>query len=148
MISWGLEVNDFGNAYQDENGNFMKLLDQGVCDDAWAEMVAYAERNGIKGGGYKKLNLPFENQFLGQSREVRERMAQRVEDFVHPLLCEVFNAADTAPIAIKAILDAGSFDLGPKTTQQGDPADWSEEKIRTAAAEIDSDRGPEGDFDD
>lgn len=148
MISWGLDVNDFGNAYQDENGNFLKLVDEGVCEDSWAAMVAYAERKAIKGGGYKKLNLPFENQLLGQSREVRERMARRVEDFVHPLLCEVFGAADSAPLAIEAILDAGSHDLGPKATRLEDPAEWSEPKIRAAAARIDVDRGPEGDFDD
>lgn len=148
MISWGLDVNDFGNAYQDENGNFLKLVDEGVCEDSWAAMVAYAERKAIKGGGYKKLNLPFENQLLGQSREVRERMVRRVEDFVHPLLCEVFDAADSAPLAIEAILDAGSHDLGAKATRLEDPAEWSEPKIRAAAARIDVDRGPEGDFDD
>ena len=35
-----------------------------------------------------------------------------------------------------------------KVTRIEDPADWTEEKIRTAAAKIDSDKGPEGDFDD
>jgi fructose-bisphosphate aldolase class II len=148
MISWGLEVNDYGNAIQDENGAFLKLVDEGVTEDVWAEMVAYAEANGIKGGNYKKLNLPFENVLLGQSKAVRERMVKRVEDFVYELLTEVFNARDTAPLAIEAILEAGSHDLGPKATRMEDPADWTEEKIRAAAAKIDSDKGAEGDFDD
>jgi hypothetical protein len=148
MLSWGLEVNDYGNAIQDENGAFLKLVDEGVTEDVWAEMVAYAEANGLKGGNYKKLNLPFENTLLGQSREVRERMVKRVEDFVYELLTEVFNAKDTAPLAIEAILEAGSHDLGPKAARMEDPAEWTEEKIRAAAAKINSDKGPEGDFDD
>ena len=148
MISWGLEVNDYGNAIQNENGAFLKLVDEGVTEDIWAEMVAYAEANGIKGGNFKKLNLPFENILLGQSKEVRERMVKRVEDFVYGLLTEVFNAEDTAPLALEAILEAGSHDLGPKAARMEDPADWTEEKIRAAAAKIDSDKGAEGDFDD
>jgi hypothetical protein len=148
MLSWGLEVNDYGNAIQDENGAFLKLVDEGVTEDVWAEMVAYAEANGLKGGNYKKLNLPFENMLLGQSRAVRERMVKRVEDFVYGLLTEVFNAGDTAPLAIEAILEAGSHDLGPKAARMEDPAEWTEERIRAAAAKIDSEKGPEGDFDD
>jgi hypothetical protein len=148
MISWGLEVNDYGNAIQDENGSFLKLVDEGVTEDIWAEMVAYAEANGIKGGNYKKLNLPFENILLGQSKAVRARMVKRVEDFVYGLLSKVFGAEDTAPLALEAILEAGSHDLGPKAARMEDPADWTEEKIRAAAAKIDSDKGPEGDFDD
>ncbi len=148
MISWGLEVNDYGNAIQDENGAFLKLVDEGVTEDTWAEIAAYAEANGIKGGNYKKLNLPFENVLLGQTAQVRERMAKRVEDFVYGLLTEVFNAEDTAPLAIEAILEAGSHDLGPKAVRMEEPSEWTEEKIRTAAAKINSDKGPEGDFED
>jgi hypothetical protein len=111
-------------------------------------MVAYAEKQGWQGGNYKKLNLPFETKLLSQPREVRERMCKRVEDFVYTLLVEVFNAADTAPLAIEAILKANSYDLGPKVDCIEDPAQWTDEKIRERAAAIDSDKGPEGDFDD
>jgi hypothetical protein len=114
----------------------------------WAEMVDYAESAGLKGGDYKKLNLPFENKLLGQSGEVRARMTQRVEDFVYGLLTDVFNARDTAPLAIDAILEAGSHDLGPKAARIEDPSEWTEEKIRLAASKLDSEKGPEGDFDD
>ena len=148
MISWGLQVNDYGNAIQDENGAFLKLIDEGVTEDVWAEMVAYAEANGLKGGNYKKLNLPFENTLLGQSQEVRERMVKRVEDFVYRLLTEVFNARDTAPLAVEAILEAGSHDLGPKATRIESPAEWTEKKIRAAAKKLVSDKGPKGQFDD
>jgi fructose-bisphosphate aldolase class II len=148
MISWGLEVNDYGNAIQDDDGAFVKVAGEGVTEEMWAEMVEYAGSQGIKGGNYKKLNLPFENKLLGLPAEVRERMSRRVEEFVYGLLTEVFNARDTAPLAIDAILTAGSHDLGPKVTRIEDPAEWTESKIRVAASKLDSDKGPEGDFED
>jgi fructose-bisphosphate aldolase, class II len=148
MLSWGLEVNDFGNAQLDALGNFIKIPNQGVTEEMWQAMVAYADKQGWKGGNYKKLNLPFETKLLGQAMEVRERMSKRVEDFVYRLLVDVFNAGDTADLAIKAILEANSYDPGPKVDCIEDPAEWTEAKIRQRAAAIDSDKGPEGDFDD
>ena len=65
MISWGLEVNDYGNAILNEDGSFIKVKDQGVTEDMWEAMVAHATSEGLKGGNYKKLNLPFENKLLG-----------------------------------------------------------------------------------
>jgi fructose-bisphosphate aldolase, class II len=148
MITWGVKVNDYGNAQLDENGDFIKVADAGVSEEVWAEMVEYAGSKDIKGGNYKKLNLPFENKFFGQPKDVRERMAKGVEDFVYGLLTNVFNAGDTAPLAIEAILNAGSYDLGPKAERIEDPADWTEEKIHERAANLDTDKGPAGDFDD
>jgi fructose/tagatose bisphosphate aldolase len=148
MLSWGLEVNDYGNARQDDDGGFVKIPGEGVSEELWAEMVRHAESQGLKGGNYKKLNLPFENRFLSEPAEIRERMVRRVEEFVYGLLTEVFNAQDTAPLAIEAILEAGSYDLGPKASRTEEPGEWTEEKIRVAASKIASDRGPEGDFDD
>jgi fructose-bisphosphate aldolase, class II len=133
MISWGVKVNDYGNALLDENGEFIKLPDQGVTDQLWAEMVAYAKSNALKKGDYKKLNLPFENKLHGLPRDVRDRMAKNVEDFIFELLTNVFNATDTAPLAVDAILKAGSYDLGPKATRIEDPAEWTESKIRERA---------------
>ncbi len=148
MLSWGIEVNDYGNARMDESGAFIKVAGEGVTEELWEEMVAYAEKQGLSGGAYKKLNRPFENKILAQPREVRERMVRRVEDFVHTLLVEVFNAGETAPLAVEAILRAGSHDLGPKVGRLEAVTDWTEEKIREKAAALDTDKGPEGDFDD
>jgi fructose-bisphosphate aldolase, class II len=148
MISWGLEVNDFGNAMLDKDGNFIKVKDQGVTEEMWQEMTAYAESKGLKGGNYKKLNLPFENKLMGQPKAVRERMIKRVEEFIYNMLVNVLNAKDTAPLAIKAILEAGTYDPGPKASQIEDPDEWTSEKIVQRAATIVSDKGPEGDFDD
>jgi fructose-bisphosphate aldolase class II len=148
MISWGLEVNDYGNAQLDDEGNFFKVSDQGVTDAMWSEMVAYAQDQGWKGGNYKKLNLPFENKLLGQSGEIKNRMVKRVEEFVYNMLVNVLNAENTAPLAVAAILEAGSYDAGPKGQRIEDPAQWTPEKIIKRGASIGSGKGPEGDFDD
>ena len=148
MLTWGVKVNDFGNAILDDSGQFAKVSGTGVTDEMWADMVAYAEKKGLKGGDYKKLNLPFENHLLSQPQEVRNRMAGAVEEFVYALLTDVFNAGDTAPLAIEAILSAGTYDLGPKVGRIDDPAEWTLEKIASKAAALDSDKGPSGDFDD
>ncbi len=148
MISWGLEVNDYGNAILDDDGNFKKVKDSGVSEQMWSEMVAYADAQGYKAGNYKKLNLPFENKLLGQLQPIRERMIKRVEDFAYNLLVNVFNAENTASLAIEAILDTGSYAAGPKAQRIEDPKKWTPEFIKKRAAEISSDKGPAGDFED
>jgi len=75
-------------------------------------------------------------------------MAKGVENFIYELLTNVFNAKDTAPLAIEAILEANSYDLGPKAERLEDPSAWTEDKIKERAANLSSDKGPEGDFDD
>lgn len=148
MISWGLEVNDYGNATLDADGNFIKVKGEGVTEELWAEMVAYADSKGWKKGDYKNLNLPFENKILAQPREVRERMVTRVETFAYHLITEVFNSKDTAPLAIAAILQAGSYDVGAKCTRVENPADWTPELLPVRAQGLSKDKGATGNFDD
>jgi fructose-bisphosphate aldolase class II len=148
MISWGLEVNDYGNALLDEKGNFIKSKGEGVSEELWTEMVSYADSKGWKGGNYKSLNLAFENKIMSQPKKIRERMAKRVEDFVYNMIVNVFNGRDSAPIAVQKILDAGSYDPGPKAGRIEDPAEWTLEKISNRAASITSDKGAKGNFDD
>jgi len=148
MISWGVEVNDYGNAIQDSEGNFIKVAGQGVTEEIWAQMTAYAAEKGWEGGNYKKLNLPFENLLLAQERSVRERMSKRVEEFVYNMLTKVFNADGTATLAKELILKAGSYDLGPKGKQLENPDEWTKELIIERAKTLDVDKGPDGDFDD
>lgn len=148
MITWGVKVNEFGNAFLDEKGEFVKVANQGMTDELWAEMVAIAKSKSLKAGDYKKLNLPFENKLFGLPREIRERMAKGVEDFVYELLTKVFNAQDTAPLAIEAILKAGSYDPGPKAQRVENPADWTEQKIKERASKLHGDKGPKGNFED
>ncbi len=148
MISWGLEVNDYGNARLDENGEFVKVKDEGVTEPLWGEMKAFAESKGWKKGDFKKLNLPFENKLLAQPKPVRERMVRRVEDFAHKMITEVFNGWDTADICIETILESGSFDPGSKGERIEDPAAWTPEAIVKKAATPSSSKGPAGNYDD
>ncbi len=148
MLSWGLKVNDYGNAHLDENGEFIKVKDQGVTEAAWEKLTAYAREKGLKKGDYKKLNLPFETYLMGQDRKTRERMCKRVEDFVYDMLVNVFNCKDTAPIAVNAILETGTFDPGPRASRTENPDEWTPEKIREKGDRIVRDRGEKGDFED
>ena len=148
MISWGLKVNDYGNAELDAEGNFVKLPGEGVTQQMWQAMLAEAEQRGLRGGNFKKLNLPFENRLLGQPRHIRERMARAVEEFVYGMLVDVFNARDTAPLAIEAINRAGGFEPPAKAERIGDPARWTREQIIERGQALHRDTGPAGDFDD
>ena len=148
MISWGLEVNDYGNALLDDGGNFKKIKDQGMTEQCWAKLVAFANEKGYKGGDYKKLNLPFENKLLGQPLKIRKRMIKRVEDFAYNMLVNVFNAKNTAPLAIELILDTGSHRAKPKAKRIESPKNWTPELIRQRATQISSKKGPAGNFDD
>jgi fructose-bisphosphate aldolase class II len=148
MISWGLEVNDYGNAQLDAEGRFIKRQGEGMDGGVWAEMVAYADGKGWKKGDYKNLNLPFENRLLALPAGIRERMCRGVEEFAYKMMTRVFNAKDTAPLAIEAILASGSFDLGPKAGRIEDPAEWTDAKIVERAKTLGSDKGAQGDFDD
>ena len=148
MIAWGVAVNDYGNAVLDAAGAFTKEPGKGLDEALWAEMVAYAGAKGIKAGDYKKLNAVFECKILGQPKAVRDRMAGAVAEFVAWLLTDVFNAAGTAPLAVEALVAAGSHDLGPKAGVIENPAEWTREKILERAKSLSRDKGPEGDFDD
>ena len=129
MVSWGVEVNDYGNAILDENKKFKKMNDAGMSGEMWEEMVKYADSKKLKGGDYKKLNLPFENKLRSQTPDIRERMAEDVENFAYNMIANVLNSKDTAPLAVEAILKAGSYDLGPRASKIDDPKEWTEKKI-------------------
>jgi len=148
MISWGVQVNDYGNAILDSDGNFSKVKGEGVTEEMWSEMVTYAQSKNWKRGDYKNLNLPFENKLLAQRKEIRDRMAKGVEDFAYKMMTGVLNSQDTAPLAIEAILEVGSYDLGPKVTRIENPAEWTESKIIERASRLGGDKGSAGKFDD
>ncbi len=148
MISWGLEVNDYGNAILDADKQFKKMAGAGVTEEMWAQMVDYAKGKEWKSGDYKKLNLPFENRLVSQPREIRDRMAKAVEDFAYGMMVNVFNGKDTAGFAIEAILKANSYDLGPKSGRIENPAEWTNEKIAAKVKTLHGNKGPQGNFDD
>ena len=148
MISWGLEVNDYGNAILDQHGDFIKVANEGVTDEVWNDMKKYATEKGYKGGNFKKLNLPFESKLLSQSHDIRERMSKRVENFAYGMMVNVFNSRDTASIVYDSIFEENSYDPGPKASRIESPDQWTDEMITVKSQEIKSDKGPSGDFDD
>jgi hypothetical protein len=85
---------------------------------------------------------------LGLPREVRERMVRRVEDFAYQMIAKVFNGEDTAPLAMEAILKADAYNPRPKARRIEKAADWTPEKIKERAAALQSNKGPQGNFDD
>jgi fructose/tagatose bisphosphate aldolase len=146
MVSWGMKVNEFGNSIFDENGDLIKIEGEGLSENLWKEMKAYADENNIKGSNFKKINRPYENRILAQSREVRERMVDAVAEFAYDLLANVFNAEGTADLLIQEILQKNSYDPGALVGVIEPNEEWTEEKIRHKASLITTDKGPEGDF--
>lgn len=148
MVSWGVKVNEFGNAIMDNQGNFIKHADRGMTQENWTKMCEYAKARDLAAGDFKKLNLPFESHLLSQPASIRERMAKEVENFVFTLLTEVFNATDTADAVKTKILKTQSHFPGFKTETIEKKSDWTQEKIIKKASMIISDKGPDGNFDD
>jgi len=134
-------VNDYGNAFLDPQGQFVKLR-SAVPLMHVVEMVAYAQAQSLKAGDYKNSTFPLKTSSFGLPQPVRERMIQGVEDFAYHMMVEVFNAQDTAPLAIEAILKAGSHSPGPKARRIQKAADWTPEKIRERAASLQAEKGP------
>ena len=75
-------------------------------------------------------------------------MSQGVEDFAYKMMTQVFNAKDTAPLGIEAILGAGSYDLGSQGSRIEKPDEWTDAKIVERAKSLVTDKGPAGNFDD
>ena len=148
MISWGVKVNDFGNAIMDESGNFIKEPGKGVSQANWEKMCAFAAANDWQKGNFKKLNLPFENILTAQDAPVRERMVKNVENFVFTLLTDVFNATDTADLVKKQIFETQSHMAGFKAKKIEQKDEWTREQIIEKASHITMEKGPEGNFDD
>ncbi|MCP3922247.1 MAG: ketose-bisphosphate aldolase [Desulfobacterales bacterium] len=146
MISWGMKVNEYGNSIFDEKGDLIKIEGEGLSEKLWAEMKAYADEQNIKGSNFKKINRPFENRILAQTREVRERMVDATAEFAYDLLANVFNAEGTGDLLIQEILEKNSYDSGPLVGIIESKDEWTEEKIRHKASLIITDKGPDGDF--
>ncbi len=148
MISWGVKVNDYGNAIMDESGSFIKETGKGVSRVTWEKMCAFAAANDWQKGNFKKLNLPFENILTAQNASIRERMVKGVENFVFMLLTDVFNATDTADLVKRQIFETQSHMPGFKAEKIEQKNEWTREKIIEKASHITVNKGPEGDFDD
>jgi len=140
MVSWGVEVDDYGNAIKDSNGEFVKVKGEGVAEATWEAMKKMAADNNWKGGNYKNLNRPFENIFAAQEPAIQRRMVARVEAFAYNLMVNVFNIGGTADIAKSLILSANSYDLGPKVGIIESASYWTDEKIAEVGHALEEER--------
>jgi fructose-bisphosphate aldolase, class II len=134
MVSWGLRSMSTATQPWMPTAISSRLPAKALPRNSGRQCGPLPTTGAGKKGDYKNLNLPFENKIMGQPKRVRERMARRVENFVYTMLVEVFNAADTARFGVDAILEAGSYDLGPKTGRIESPENWTEARIREQAA--------------
>lgn len=149
MISWGLKVNEYGNAVLDENGNFIKLSNAGVTDEAWEYMKKIAKENGWMGGNYKKLNKEIHDYLSKLPKEIQERMIKGVEDFIVNLLENVFNTKGTAELAVDILLENKSPRLILFDKIIEDKSKWTKEYIIENGKKLMEDAvNVEGDFDD
>lgn len=124
MISWGLKVNEFGNAETDAEGNFIKVEGQGVSEELWAEMMEYAAEQGWSGGNIKQLNKVFEDKILAQPQEIKDRMVKRVKDFMVPMMIEVFNSQNSADLVRDEVIKNNSPLMKRNVKIIENPEDW------------------------
>ncbi|HAR62495.1 MAG: hypothetical protein DKM50_02690 [Candidatus Margulisiibacteriota bacterium] len=147
MISWGCEVDKYGNAKM-ENKKPVKVPGKGVTEESWEAMMKLVDEKGWTGGNVKNLNKPIDEMLAAQPAEVQERMVADVEAFVYHLMTDVFNSTGTADYALKAIEEANGYKIARDVKVIENPADWTEDMIHARAAKLESDKGPEGNFDD
>ena len=149
MISWGLEVNDYGNAQLDADGNFIKVKGEGVTEEMWAEVVAYADEQGLEEGRLQEPQPPVREQVPGPARRDPRADGQRVEDFAYKMMTEVLNAAGHRAARRRGDpRRRAPTTSGPRSDGIEDPAEWTDAKIVEKAKSLDSDKGAAGNFDD
>ena len=136
MMSWGVEVNEYGNAVTDSAGNFIKKQNEGVSPSLWKEMTEYANKLNFKLNDFRKINSAFENKLLSEPIEIRERMASAVEEFALNIMKNVFNSVNTADIFMDILFEKKSFDAGNKAEVIEDIKEWSFDKIKEKALSL------------
>jgi fructose-bisphosphate aldolase class II len=149
MVSWGVKVNEYGNAELDSDKNFIKQSDKGVSQETWDKMMSLAKEKDWSGGNMKKLNLAADEIMKAQPAEIQRRMAQDVEDFITNLFNNVFNCEGTANLALDAILEAKSASIPSFNEVIEDKSKWTQDYIRTEGQKLLAEQDQiEGDFDD
>lgn len=146
MISYGIAVDKYGNAIL-KNGALVKAKGCGVSAKLWDKMRAYADKNGIEGGGFKKLNIVFQNSMSAEPFRIQKRMVEGVREFAREMM-KLFGMADTGSLILDQMGSIGSVYPERKVARIEDKKDWTPEKIKEKAALIDSDKGPDGKFED
>ncbi|RKY26456.1 MAG: class II fructose-bisphosphate aldolase [Planctomycetota bacterium] len=84
-IVFGLKMEDNGNAVYDEDGDYIKLEDEGIPMDLWREVTAWMKETGNTGGNLKRANLPFKEKMESIDRKYKERINKRTYEWAKNL---------------------------------------------------------------
>lgn len=99
-ISFGLGMNQNGNAITTENKEYVKRSYRGIPDELWQEMWNWALETGNTGGNIKKANKEFAPQLRALGRSYKERITSHAYEE-----------------AVKLFESTHSIGLGPKVVQ-------------------------------
>jgi fructose/tagatose bisphosphate aldolase len=94
-ISFGLAMNQNGNALTTPEKNYLKRPYRGVPDELWTKMWKWAEETGNTGGNIKKANKAFADELNGLGEEFKARITrQACEEAIR-----LFEATNSAGLA-------------------------------------------------
>jgi fructose/tagatose bisphosphate aldolase len=98
-ISFGLAMNQNGNALTTPEKHYIKRPYRGIPDELWGKMWKWAEETGNTGGNIKKANKAFADELNGVGEEFRERITlQAYEEAIR-----LFEATNSAGLAGEVI---------------------------------------------
>ena len=84
-INFGLKMDDGGNTLYDENGDYIKLEDEGIPTDLWREVDAWMKETGNTGGNIKRANLQFKEKMEAIDKKYKERIDRRTYEWAKNL---------------------------------------------------------------
>jgi len=94
-ISFGLAMNQNGNAITTEKRDYIKRSYRGIPDELWQEMCAWAEKTGNTGGNIKKAN----KEFAAKMNALPVCYKRRVTDHVYEEAIRLFEATRSIGLA-------------------------------------------------
>ncbi|MFP3870015.1 MAG: class II fructose-bisphosphate aldolase [Syntrophobacteria bacterium] len=96
-ISFGLAMNQNGNAITTTEKHYIKRPYRGIPDELWGEMQSWAEKTGNTGGNIKKANKAFSAKLNTVGPQYRERITIQA----HEEAIRLFEATNSAGLAEK-----------------------------------------------
>jgi hypothetical protein len=98
-ISFGLAMNQNGNAITTSEKHYIKRPYRGVPDELWQQMWKWAEETGNTGGNIKKANKAFAEDLNQVGADYKERITkQAFEEAIR-----LFEATNSAGLAGEVI---------------------------------------------
>lgn len=98
-ISFGLAMNQNGNAITTAEKHYIKRPYRGIPDELWKKMWKWAEETGNTGGNIKKANKAFSDKLNVVGEEYKERVTTQA----HEEAIRLFEATNSAGLAGEVI---------------------------------------------